>query len=85
MCVCIYIYIYINRWFFLQSVVKCASLPKRFGFVFIKSYFEKRYYIQTWHDGTLMHGIFVLYPQAPFNELDLDARSQWVGKGKTQR
>ena len=36
--------------------------------------------IQTCHGGRLkMHGI---HAHAPFDDLDLDARSQWVGKGK---
>ena len=34
-------------------------------------------YIQTWHDGRLMDRI---YAYACFDDLDLDARSQWVGK-----
>ena len=33
----------------------------------------------TWHDGRLMHGISA---HARFSDLDLDARSQWFGKGK---
>ena len=37
------------------------------------------YSIQTWHDGRLMD---VLYAHARFNDLDLDARSQWIGNGK---
>ena len=39
------------------------------------------YCIQTWHGGRLMamHG---KYFHAHVNDLDLDARSQWVGKGK---
>ena len=37
------------------------------------------YYVQTWHDGRLMDAI---YAHARFDDLDLDARSQWVGKGK---
>ena len=35
-------------------------------------------YIQTWHDGILM---YALYAHVRFDDLDLDARSQWVGKG----
>ena len=37
------------------------------------------YYIQTEHDGRLMN---VLSAHARFDDLDLDARSQWVSKGK---
>ena len=37
------------------------------------------YGIQTWHDGRLMNGI---YAHAHFDDLDLDARSQWIGRGK---
>ena len=40
------------------------------------------YYIQTCDDGRLMD---VLYAHARFDDLDLDARSQWVGNGKNQR
>ena len=36
------------------------------------------HHIQTWHDGRLMDAI---YAHARFDDLDLDARSQWVGKG----
>ena len=36
-------------------------------------------YIQTWHDGPFMDA---LYAHARFDDIDLDARSQWVGKGK---
>ena len=35
--------------------------------------------ILCWHDGRLMHG---LNAHARFNDFDLDARSQWVGKCK---
>ena len=34
------------------------------------------YYIQTWHDGRRMGA------HARFDDFDLDARSQWVGKRK---
>ena len=37
------------------------------------------YYIQTWHDGRVMDAT---YAHAHFDDLDLDARLQWVGKGK---
>ena len=37
------------------------------------------YYIQTWHDCWRMDAI---YAHAPFDDRDLDARSQWVGNGK---
>ena len=33
--------------------------------------------IQTWCDGRLRHGI---YAHARFHDLDLDAKSQWVGQ-----
>ena len=36
------------------------------------------YGIQTWHDGRLMH---CTYAYARFDDLGLDARSHWVGKG----
>ena len=39
-------------------------------------------YIQTWRDSRLLEAIRA---HARFNELDLDAKSQWVGKGKNQR
>ena len=36
---------------------------------------------EIWHDGRLMHDVFA---HARFDDLDLDldARSSWVGKGK---
>ena len=37
------------------------------------------YYIQNAHGGRLMDAIYV---NARFDNLDPDARSQWVGKGK---
>ena len=37
------------------------------------------YYNQTWHDGRLMDAIYV---RARFDDLGLDARSQWVFKGE---
>ena len=43
---------------------------------------QKRFellYIHTWHDGTLMDA---LYAHARFDDPDLDAMSQWVGKVK---
>ena len=38
------------------------------------------YYIQNWHNGRFMDA---LYAHARFDDLDLDARSQWVGNCKT--
>ena len=35
---------------------------------------------QTWHDGRRMHSICA---HTRFDDLDLDARLQWVSKGKT--
>ena len=46
-----------------------------FNLQYLWQYF-KSYYFQTWHDGRLMDA------HARFNDLDLDTRSQWVGKGK---
>ena len=40
------------------------------------------YVMHTWNDGRLMRGIIICI-HALFDDLDLDARSQWVGKGKT--
>ena len=37
------------------------------------------YYIQTWHEGRRIDAI---YARARSEDLDLDARSQWVSKGK---
>ena len=37
-------------------------------------------YIQTWHDGRLKDAMMLMH--AHFDDLDLDARPQWVGKGK---
>ena len=37
------------------------------------------YDIPTWHGGRLMHGI---YAYVSVDDLDLDARSQLVGRGK---
>ena len=36
--------------------------------------------MQTWHDGRLMD--VITYADARFDDIDLDARSQWVGEGK---
>ena len=36
------------------------------------------YSIQTWHDGRLMQG---LYAHVDVDDLDLDARLQWLGRG----
>ena len=37
------------------------------------------YSIQIWHDGGLM---YVMYIYAHFDDFDLDARLQWLGRGK---
>ena len=37
------------------------------------------YGIQTWHDGRRVH---VISAHAGLDDLDLDSRSSWVGKGK---
>ena len=37
------------------------------------------YGIPTWHDDRLMYG---MYAHARFDDLGLDARSQWVGRGR---
>ena len=39
-----------------------------------------KYGIQTSHDGRLVYGI---YPVDRFDDLDLDTRSQWIGRVKT--
>ena len=39
------------------------------------------YCIQTWHDGRLMDALY--YAHARFDDLDFDARLQWVSKSKT--
>ena len=54
---------------------KCVS--NLTGFFYLQ--YLGQYYIQTWHGGTLMD---VIYSYVHFNDLDLDARSQWVGNGK---
>ena len=36
------------------------------------------YYIHIWHGGTLMDALYV---HVRFDDPDLDARSQWAGKG----
>ena len=54
---------------------KCISTWTTFNLQYLGQYLS--YYIQTWHDGKLMDAIY-----AHFNDLDVDARSQWVGKGK---
>ena len=38
------------------------------------------YYIQTWHHGRLMDALY-----AHFDDLDIDARSQWVSKGNNKK
>ena len=37
------------------------------------------YYIQTWHKGRRMDP---LYDNVRFDDIDVDARPQWVGKDK---
>ena len=39
------------------------------------------YYIQTWHDHDDDKLMDATYAHARFNDLDHDARSEWVGKG----
>ena len=48
-----------------------------FNLQYLRQYLT--YYIQAWRDDTLMGA---LYAHARFDDPDLDARSQWVGKGK---
>ena len=40
-----------------------------------------KYGIQTWHAGRLMHGI-QYNAHSRFDDLDVDARSEWVSRGK---
>ena len=50
----------------------------RFSLQYLRTYLSS--YIHTWHGGRLMDA---LYAHARFDDLDLDAASQWVGrKGK---
>ena len=37
--------------------------------------------IQTWYGSRLMHVIYI-YVHAHFDDLDLDTKSQWIGRGK---
>ena len=46
--------------------------------IYLRQYVS--YYIHTWHDGRLVDARY--YDHARFDDLDLDARSQWIGKGK---
>ena len=41
------------------------------------------YYMKTWHNSRLMDALYI-YTPACFNDLNIDALSQWVGKGKNQ-
>ena len=58
-----------------------SQITSQTGLLFNLQYLGQylMYYIQTWHDGILMDAI---YAHARFDDLNLDARSQWVGKGK---
>ena len=56
-------------------VCVCVSSWTTFNLQYLRQYVS--YYIQTWHDGRLMDA---LYAHSRFDDLDLDARSQWVGK-----
>ena len=60
-----------------MCVCKCISNLTTFNLQYLRQY--ESYYIQTWHDGRLMDA---RHAHAHFNDLDLDARSEWVGKGK---
>ena len=59
-----------------MSECKCVSNSTTFNLQYLRQCVS--YYIQTWHDGRLMGA---LYAHAHFDDLDLNARSQWVGKG----
>ena len=50
-----------------------------FNLQYLEQYLS--YYIQPWYDGRLMDAI---HAHVRFDSLDLDARSQWVGRGKTK-
>ena len=41
----------------------------------------RSYGIQTWHEGTLMHGIY-RPTHGRFDDLGLDVKSQWLGREK---
>ena len=58
---------------------KCVSNVTTFelAVAYIGQYLS--YYIQTWHDGRLVD---VICAHARVDDLGLDARSQWGGKGK---
>ena len=58
---------------------KCASnLTTFLNLQYVGQYVS--YYIQTWHDGRLIDA--TQYSHARFDDLDIDTRSQRVGKGK---
>ena len=64
---------------------KCVSNVTRliFNLQYLGHYLS--YYIQTWHDGRLRHGVYYAYARVYY--LDFDTRAQWVGTGtsKNQR
>ena len=60
-------------------VCVCVSNLTTFILQYLRQYVS--YYIQTWHNGTLMDA---LYAHARFDDLNHDAVTQWVSKGKNQ-
>ena len=56
---------------------KCVSNLSTFLLAISRTVFK--HFIQTCDDGKLMDAI---YGHACFDDLDLDVRPQWVGKGK---
>ena len=65
-----------------QSDDKCVSTWLLVNLQYVGQYLG--YYIQKWRDGRRMDAI---YAHARFDdlELDIDARSHWVGKGKNNQ
>ena len=59
------------------KVASASQLLLLFNLQYLGQYLS--YFIQTWHAGRPIHGI---YAHARFDDLDLDARSLWVDKGK---
>ena len=47
--------------------------------IYIVAIFRTAMTIKSWHGGRFIHGIY-----AHADDLDLDARSQWVGNGQNK-
>ena len=74
--------IILSIWLFQKVFKQCPSCLLRSPTKGLYNLFSVRWpwsCIQTWHEGRLRHGI---YTDGHFDDLDLDARSQWIGRGR---